>query len=148
MDTGNDATIYLKPILAFSLAAEMSTSISPLVRKGASYKELCGTLYNSEVWCNYSESNFKQLGVRDRKILRCILGAHSKSPREMLYLETNLVQIPYIVSTRRLMYYQNILKKQSDEIVKKFFWPNRIALVRRMDIASYGGYEEIQHYYK
>ena len=82
---------------------------------------LNGTLYNSEVWCNLSESNLKQIGILDRKILRCILGAHSKSPCEMLYLETNLIQIPDIVSTRRLMYYQNILKRQSDEIVKKVF---------------------------
>ena len=82
---------------------------------------LNGTLYNSEVWCNYNESNLKQLGILDRKILRCILGAHAKSPSEMLYLETNLLQIPDIISTRRLMYYQNILKRQDDEIVRKVF---------------------------
>ena len=82
---------------------------------------LNGTLYNSEVWCNYRESDLKELGVLDRKILRCIIGAHAKSPQEMLYLETNVLRIPDIVSLRRLMYYQTVLKKDKNEIVRKVF---------------------------
>ena len=39
----------------------------------------------------------------------------------MPYLKTNLLQISDIVSKRMLMYYQNILKRQSDELVKKVF---------------------------
>ena len=62
---------------------------------------LNGTLYNSEVWCNYNKSDLTDLEVLDRKILRCILGAHSKSPLEMLYLETHVFQITDLVSLRR-----------------------------------------------
>jgi hypothetical protein len=86
---------------------------------------LNGTLYNSEVWCNYGQSDLKELAVLDRKIIRCIIGAHAKSPREMLYLETNLLEIPDIVSMRRLLYYQNVLQKQEDEIVRKVFVAQR-----------------------
>ena len=39
----------------------------------------------------------------------------------MLYLETNLLQIPDIVCMRRLLYYQSVLKKNKDKIVKKVF---------------------------
>ena len=82
---------------------------------------LNGTLYNSEVWCNFMESDLKELGVLDRKILSCSFGAHAKSPQEMLYLKTNTFQIPDIVSIRRLMYYQTVLKKHNNTIIRKVF---------------------------
>ena len=39
----------------------------------------------------------------------------------MLNLETKLLQIPDIVSMRRLLYYQTSLKKDNDKIVSKVF---------------------------
>ena len=47
-----------------------------------------GTLYNSEVWCSYSDKDMEVLNVLDRKILKLITGSHSKAPFEMLFLET------------------------------------------------------------
>ena len=43
-----------------------------------------GTLYNSELWCSYTENDLKALGMLDRKIMKLVLGSHSKTPLEML----------------------------------------------------------------
>ena len=47
-----------------------------------------GTLFNSEVWCGFSDADIKVLTVLDRKNLRLDTGSHSKTPSEMLYLQT------------------------------------------------------------
>ena len=108
-----------------------------------------GTLYNSEVWCNYRESDLKELGVLNRKILRCIIGAHAKSPQEMLYLETNVLRIPDIVSLRRLMYYQTVLKKDKNEIVRKVFVAQQNNSSKKgLGTSSTGGYKKLQHNYR
>ena len=77
---------------------------------------LNGTLYNSEVWCALSKSDLNVLEVLDQKILRLILGAHSKAPSEMLYLETGVLPIPHVVTLRRLCYLKNILNRNDNEI--------------------------------
>ena len=80
-----------------------------------------GTFYNSEVWCAFSKADIEVLEVLDGKILRAILGAHCKVPSEMLYLETGAVPISHVISVRRLVYLQTILKKSNNEIVKKVY---------------------------
>ena len=50
-----------------------------------------------------------------------ILGAQSKVPIEMLYLETSEIQIKHVRSVRRLMYLQTILKRHTDEITKRIY---------------------------
>ena len=61
------------------------------------------------------------LEVLDRKILRAILGAHSKVPWEMLYLETSVLPISNVITARRLHYLQTILKRSNDEIIRKVY---------------------------
>ena len=82
---------------------------------------LNGTLYNSEVWYAYNNNDIKMLEVLDRKILRQILGAHCKSPNEMLYLETGALPLSHVIAVRRLLYLQNILKKHLTEITRKVY---------------------------
>ena len=57
----------------------------------------------------------------NQKILRAIFGANSKVPSQMLYLETGAISIAHVISVKRLVYFQNILKKQDDEIIKKVY---------------------------
>ena len=78
-----------------------------------------GTLYISEVWCSFSNADIEVLNVLDRKILRLITGGHSKTPSEMLYLETGALTISHVIALRRLLYLKNILGKQDNEVVKK-----------------------------
>ena len=61
------------------------------------------------------------LEVFDRNILRAILGAHSKVPSDILYLETGAIPITHVISVKRLVYLQNILQKHDDSIVKKVY---------------------------
>ena len=80
-----------------------------------------GTLYNSEVWCSYTKNNLKALNVLDRKILKLAMGSHSKVPSEMLYLETSCLPLSHVITVRRLLYLQQILKRSEDEIIKKVY---------------------------
>ena len=57
----------------------------------------------------------------DRMLLIYITGAHAKVQSEFLYLETGVIPLKDIISNRRLMYYQNILKKQPNELVRRLF---------------------------
>jgi exonuclease III len=80
-----------------------------------------GTLFNSEVWCNYSKTTLKDLIILDKKILRVILGAHSKAPAEILYLETGALPIEHVITVGRLSYLKTILSRDEDEITKKVY---------------------------
>ena len=73
-----------------------------------------GTLYNSEVWCSYSNNDLKGLNILDRKILKSILGSHRKAHSEMLFLETACLPLEYVITARRLLYLQTILHRQEN----------------------------------
>ena len=57
----------------------------------------------------------------DLYLLRKILKAHSKTPKEMFYLETVLVPIRYIIKQRRISYLNNILSRNETELVKRVY---------------------------
>ena len=82
---------------------------------------LNGCLFNSEVWCGYNHNDLNDLEVLDHKILKLIIGAQAKVPTEMLYLETSEIPIQHVISVRRLMYYQTILKRHNVELTKKIY---------------------------
>ena len=63
-----------------------------------------GTLYNSEVWCSFSNADIEVLNVLHRKIILLITGAHSKTPSELLYLETGALTISHVIAVRRHLY--------------------------------------------
>ena len=57
----------------------------------------------------------------DQKILRLIFISHSKSPSEILYLETGCLRIQDVITVRRLSYLHTILERSDDEIIKKVY---------------------------
>ena len=61
-------------------------------------------LCNSEVWHGLTDANIATLESVDQAFLRNMLNAHSKTPKEMLYLETGEVPIKWIVKQRRINY--------------------------------------------
>ena len=63
-----------------------------------------GMLTNSEVWYGLTEKDISMLEEVDLYLLRKILKAHSKTPKEMLYLETGVLRISFILKQRRLSY--------------------------------------------
>ena len=57
----------------------------------------------------------------DEALLRGLLSAHSKTPLEALYLETNSAPIRFIFKSRRIMYLHNILQKDGSELIRKVY---------------------------
>ena len=82
---------------------------------------LNGCLFNSEVWSGFSPQDLHDLEVIDHKILKLVLGAQSKVPSEMLYLETNVLPIKNVISARRVLYYHTIMKRNKNELIREVY---------------------------
>ena len=57
----------------------------------------------------------------DRSLLRFITGAHVKTQKGFLYLETGALDIEKIIAHRRMMYLQTIIKRSDDELTRKIY---------------------------
>ena len=82
---------------------------------------LNGILFNSEIWYGLTEEDIEKLSFVDEYLLRSILKAPSKTPKETLYLETGCKPIKFIIKKRRLMYLHHILRRPKDEVIRKFY---------------------------
>ena len=80
-----------------------------------------GVLFNSEIWHGVKPTDIDLLSVVDNQILRYICGAHAKTPTEFLFLETGSLPLSFILSSRRMIYLQNILKRDEGELVKRVY---------------------------
>ena len=54
-------------------------------------------------------------------IMRCITGAQAKVPIEFLYLETASQTISNVISVRRMIYLQVIIKRHENKITRKVY---------------------------
>ena len=57
----------------------------------------------------------------DEYFLRELLRAHSKTPKEMLFLETGVIPLDFILRSRRLSYLHHILTRNPDELIYRVF---------------------------
>ena len=80
---------------------------------------LNGILYNCEAWHNISEEEVKILEKVDEHLLRCLVRAHSKVPLEFLYLEAGAIPVRFLISCRRILYFQTILKRPENELTRR-----------------------------
>ena len=80
-----------------------------------------GVMFNSEVWHGINKSDIDVVSVVDHKILRYICEAHAKTPTEFLFLETGSLPLSYIIRSRRMIYLQNILKRDEGELVRRVY---------------------------
>ena len=80
-----------------------------------------GMLYNSEAWHNVTESEIRLLESVDEFLLRALVKAHSKTPLEFLYLEAGALPIRFIISSRRLLFHNNILKRENQELIRRIY---------------------------
>ena len=78
-------------------------------------------LFNSEAWHDIKEVEIKSLECVDQHLLRSIVGAHSKTPLEFLYLETGAIPVRFILACRRMLYLQTILKRPDSELTKRIY---------------------------
>ena len=80
-----------------------------------------GVLFNTEVCYGLKPKDIEILSIVDHQILRYIIQAHAKTPNEFLYLETGAIPLSFIIASRRMIYLQNILKREPTELVRRVF---------------------------
>ena len=66
-------------------------------------------------------SQVESLEAIDDALLRNILKAHSKTPTEFLYLETEAVSLWWIIAQRRIIFMKHIDERHEDKLTKKVF---------------------------
>ena len=84
-----------------------------------------GLLFNSEVWYGLSEYELSELEKVDEYLLRKLLNAHSKTPKEFLYLETGSLPIRFIIKKRRISYLHHILNRDKKELISKVYFAQK-----------------------
>ena len=80
-----------------------------------------GMLFNSEAWHSISEDELRMLEAVNEHLLRSLVKGHSKTSIEFLYLESGALPIRFIISTRRLLYLQTILKRPQEELTRRVY---------------------------
>ena len=75
--------------------------------------------YNLEVSSNLSKSDLKALDDLDLTLLRKALLLSSKSSKHLIYLETGILSIEFILKKKRIMYYHNLLSSDDSSLSKK-----------------------------
>ena len=69
------------------------------------------TTSNADSWYNLTSQEITELESIDKMLLRKVLSAHSKTPLELLYLETGNVPIRFILKSRRLSFLHYLRNK-------------------------------------
>ena len=82
---------------------------------------LNGYLFNSEAWHAISEEDIKTLEKVDQHLLRSLVNGHAKTPIEFLFLETGAIPVRFILTSRRLIYLQTILKRPETELIRRIY---------------------------
>jgi hypothetical protein len=138
-DGSLDATIDDRTNKAWSYVAEIRAIMNDFpfgkrkTQVGIILREamfINGTLYNSEAWHGVTKSHTEQLSKVDHQLLRSILSAHSKIPTEFLYLETGVLPVKYVISSRRLNYLLEIHSREDHELIKRIYMKQRQNPVR------------------
>ena len=82
---------------------------------------LNGILCNSEVLYGLNKDHVETLESVDRFFWRKIFQCPISTPMEIFYMETHTTPVRFILMSRRLMYYWNILHMDESELVKRFY---------------------------
>lgn len=87
---------------------------------------LNGILFNAEAWHGVTLKQIKSLETIDEYLLRNILKAHRKTPKEFLYLETGALPIRWVVAQRRILFMKHIMERHDNELLKKVFLAQKL----------------------
>ena len=80
-----------------------------------------GLLFNSEAWHSVSLQDIAGLEKIDEALLRYLLDCHPKTPLEFLFLESGAIPTRHILSCRRMICLQTILKRNDSELTKRVY---------------------------
>ena len=76
-------------------------------------------LSNGEAWYNVTEKEVSSLEKVDEMLIRKIFSAHSKTPIELLYLESGNIPIRFILKSKRVNYLWYILNEDGESLLSK-----------------------------
>ena len=74
-----------------------------------------------EKWHNLQDHHLKKLKTLDNFLIQQIIGAHSKVPVELLFLETSSIPIDFVFTNRQLNYLHTILNTKDNELTKNIY---------------------------
>ena len=129
-DGKNDNTIHDRILRAYSYLSEIRALLTDMpfgkrrLQIGLMLRDAMfvnGVLFNSEAWHSIQLKHLEELELIDRSVMRFIIGAHAKTPSEILYLETATIPLRYIIMIRRILYFQTIVTRNDEELVKRIF---------------------------
>ena len=124
------ATVMERKAKGYGIVAEIMTLLHEIplgkrrVQLGLDLRQawfLNGCLYNSESWHSLTVKDVEELSTVDCYLLRSVLGSHSKVPIEQLFLETGALPVKYVLSIRRMIYLQTILKRDDSDLLKRVY---------------------------
>ena len=78
-------------------------------------------LFNSEAWHRIVKDDIQIFSRVDESLFRALLSAHSKTPKEALFVETGQIPVHFIWASRRLNFLQTIMKRNQNKITKKVY---------------------------
>ena len=88
---------------------------------------LNGILCNSEVLYGVNKGHIESLEAIDNYYWIKVFNCPISTPIETFFLETNTIPIKYILKSRRLMYYWNILHMDESELVRRVFTAQKLS---------------------
>ena len=74
----------------------------------------------SATWYNLTQKEISEFEMVDEILLRKIFSAHSKTPKEALYLESGNVPIRFILIARRVTFLQYIMNEEESSLLNSF----------------------------
>jgi hypothetical protein len=78
-------------------------------------------IFTAEAWSGLTEKQIARLEVVDTCLLRKLTGGHAKCTTEFYHLETATWKLRHHISYRRIMFHQDILKREAHETLSKIY---------------------------
>ena len=79
-----------------------------------------GSLFNSDVWYNMTENDFKDISYLDKVFFSRLYSLPKKTPTEGFYLENGEIDLKTEIKVRRLIYFHNLLKRDKSQVVYSY----------------------------
>ena len=80
-----------------------------------------GVLLNTESWHGVTGVHIAKLQIVDNALSREITKSHSKVAREFLHLETGILPLFQVMSSRRIHYLWYIIDRNDNELIKRIY---------------------------
>ena len=123
-------TINARSTKAIGLRSQFSSLISSIAL-GNYYFEIAmifrdamylnSILVNSETCFFINQKNMEILRAADAKFFQICFKSHAKTTRESYYMECGKLKVNHIIAKRRLLFWHNILKRSSSELLFKIY---------------------------